>query len=251
MGYPEPETQANESVVLLALLFAEYIVKLAAMTQAVRLFDRGLWRSQANGQTLGGLACLEICLSVEQNIGTFITTIPTLGDPVLIVLNHTRVSFLGKYLWPDPPLPSCWKNSQHDDVPPQRLPNIPDRQFDSEYVATSEDVAFWQAVDSQIGGLSFELCARRQEPNPLSKPSSRNSSLSRSCSANRPISCWRSQSSSHRSKNRTPALQKAIFTSRPHTTLTRQLPLLPSPPHQQSPPRHIIPLPPDSSNHIP
>ncbi|CAD6592138.1 MAG: hypothetical protein ASARMPREDX12_005675 [Alectoria sarmentosa] len=86
------------------------------------------------------LACVEICLSVEQNIGTVITSMPTLG----------------KYLWPNPPHPSCWGDSQSDDIHLQHIPNFPDWQFEPESDAASMDANFWHAVDSQMGGLSFD-----------------------------------------------------------------------------------------------
>ncbi|KAL9128509.1 MAG: hypothetical protein Q9175_007513 [Cornicularia normoerica] len=126
------------------------------------------------------LACAQICLSVEQNIGIVITSIPTLGEPFFIFLNHTHTSFLGRYLWPNPPLPSCWGNSQSDDVHRQNLPNSPDRQIEPERDAASEDANFWHAVDLQMGDLSFDACARPQKPDHPSRPSSRRSSKTRS-----------------------------------------------------------------------
>lgn len=142
------------------------------------------------------MACVEICLSVEQNIGTVITSIPTLGDPFLIFLDHTRTSFLGRYLWPNPPLPSCWGDSQSDDIHLQNVPNFPDGQFDPECDAASEDANFWHAVDSQMGGLSFDACARPQKAYCPSKRSSRQSSKTRSRWGSRPTSRWGSRSSS-------------------------------------------------------
>ena len=152
------------------------------------------------------MACVQICLSVEQNIGTVITSIPTLGDPFLVFLNHTRTSFLGKYLWPNPPLPSCWGNSQTDDIHLQNPPDFPDFQFDPECGAANENAEFWRAVDLQMGGLSFDACARPQKAYSPSNQRSQTSGNPRSW-GNRRTTRWGSRSKGpkpHKPKSTSP-----------------------------------------------
>lgn len=148
------------------------------------------------------LACVQICLSIEQNIGTVITSIPTLGDPLFIFLNHTRTSLLGRYFWPNPPLPSCWADSQSDDIHLQNFPHSPDWQFDPESGAADEDADFWHAVDLQMGDLSFDACARPEKTYHPSKPSSRQPSKTRSRWGSRYPSRWGSRSSSPKSNRK-------------------------------------------------
>ena len=156
---------------------------------------QGLPKQSLIRLTPGDLACVQICLSIEQNIGSVITSIPTLADPFLIFLNHTRTSFLGRFLWPNPPSPSCWGDSQTDGIHLQSPPMSSDWTYDPERNAAAEDADFWHSVDVQMGQLSFDACAHTQKTPPSDKPSSRQPSKTRS-RWSRPVSRWGSRSGS-------------------------------------------------------
>ena len=150
-----------------------------------------------------------------------------MADPFLIFLNHTCTSFLGRYLWPNPPSPSCWGDSQTDGVHLQNRPSSSDSRHDLERNAAAEDADFWHSVDVQMGQLSFDACARPQKTSHSDKPSSGQSSKTRS-RWSRPVSRWGSRSSSQ-VKSSVPKSTTLKGTPPQSTTPTS------SPPHSRSP----------------